>query len=69
VVLEILVGLQNNMKIEFNEQQLSILNAAIVELPYRMSAPLIAHINQQIKEQQALEFDERREKVENHPQV
>jgi len=29
-----------------------------------MSAPLIAHINQQIKEQQALEFDERRDKAE-----
>ena len=52
------------MKIEFNEQQLSILNAAIVELPYRISAPLIAHINQQIKEQQALEFDIRREKAQ-----
>lgn len=51
------------MKIEFNEQQLQVLNAAIIELPYRISAPLIAHINQQIKEQSALEFDERREKV------
>jgi 16S rRNA A1518/A1519 N6-dimethyltransferase RsmA/KsgA/DIM1 with predicted DNA glycosylase/AP lyase activity len=59
----------NIMKIEFNEQQLQVLNAAIIELPYRVSAPLIAHINQQIKEQQMLEFDERREKVENHPQV
>ena len=57
------------MKIEFNEQQLQVLSAALVELPYRMSAPLIARINQQIKEQQALEFDERREKAENHPQV
>ena len=54
------------MKIEFNEQQLSILNAAIIELPYRVSAPLIAHINQQIKEQQALEFDERREKAQKN---
>jgi hypothetical protein len=54
------------MKIEFNEQQLQVLSAALVELPYRMAAPLIAHINQQIKEQQALEFDERREKTENH---
>jgi hypothetical protein len=51
------------MKIEFNEQQLQVLSAALVELPYRMSAPLIQHINQQIKEQQALEFDERREKA------
>jgi len=57
------------MKIEFNEQQLQVLNAAIIELPYRVSAPLIAHINQQIKEQQALEFDERREAAENHLQV
>ena len=53
------------MKLEFNEQQLSVLNAAIIELPYRISAPLIAHINQQIKEQQALEYDERRDKAEN----
>jgi hypothetical protein len=49
------------MKIEFNEQQLAILNAAIVELPYRLSAPLINHINQQISEQRALEFDARRD--------
>lgn len=39
------------MKIEFNEQQLSVLNAALVEIPYRVAAPLIAHINQQIQEQ------------------
>jgi 16S rRNA A1518/A1519 N6-dimethyltransferase RsmA/KsgA/DIM1 with predicted DNA glycosylase/AP lyase activity len=57
------------MKLEFNEQQLSILNAAIVELPYRISAPLINHINQQIKEQQMLEFDERRDKSVNHQSV
>lgn len=57
------------MKFEFNEQQLQVLNAVIIELPYRVSAPLIAHINQQIQEQRALEFDERREKAENHPQV
>ena len=57
------------MKIEFNEQQLSVLNAAIIELPYRISAPLINHINQQIAEQRALEFDARREAAENHPQV
>jgi hypothetical protein len=57
------------MKIEFNEQQLQVLNAAIIELPYRISAPLINHINQQIKEQQALEYDARREAAENHLQV
>jgi hypothetical protein len=57
------------MKLEFNEQQLQVLNAALVELPFRISAPLINHINQQIKMQQALEFDARREAAENHPQV
>ena len=57
------------MKLEFNEQQLSVLNAAIVELPYRISAPLINYINQQIKEQQMLEFDERREKSVDHQSV
>lgn len=65
-----LLGEQYNMKLEFNEQQLSILNAALVELPYRVSAPLINHINHQIQEQRALEFDERREKaaesIEHH---
>jgi hypothetical protein len=53
------------MKIEFNEQQLQVLNAALLELPYRIAAPLIAYINQQIKEQQALEYDARRE-TEHH---
>lgn len=57
------------MKIEFNEQQLQVLSAALVELPYRVAAPLITHINQQIHEQQALEFDARREAAKNHPQV
>ena len=53
------------MKIEFNEQQLQVLNAALVELPFRVSAPLINHINNQIAQQQALEFDERREKAQS----
>jgi hypothetical protein len=57
------------MKLEFNEQQLQVLNAALVELPFRVSAPLINHINNQIAQQRALEFDSRREAAENHPQV
>jgi len=57
------------MKIEFNEQQLEVLSAALVELPFRVSAPLIAHINQQIQEQQMLEFDERRDKSVDHQNV
>jgi hypothetical protein len=47
------------MKIEFNDQQLQVLNAALVEIPYRMAAPLIQHINQQIQEQHNSEPSER----------
>lgn len=49
------------IKIEFNEQQIGILNAALVELPYRIASPLINHINQQIQEQRMLDIDSRRE--------
>ena len=37
------------MKLEFNEQKLSLLNAALVELPYRVASPLINHINMEIR--------------------
>lgn len=47
------------MKLELSEQQLNILNASLVELPYRIAAPLINHINQQIQEQFKLESDGR----------
>ena len=50
------------MKIELDEQQLQVLSAALVELPYRMSAPLISHINQQIKEYKELQLDNKQEK-------
>lgn len=52
------------MKIEFNEQQLQILSAAIIELPYRISAPLIEHINKQIQEQRSFESNNRDNKSE-----
>lgn len=41
------------MKIEFNKEQMQVLNAAICELPYRIASPLIAHINAEIQK----EFD------------
>jgi len=47
------------MKLEFNAQQLQILNAALVELPVRVSAPLIQEINRQLKERNDLEIDGR----------
>lgn len=47
------------MKLEFNAHQLQILNAALVELPFRVSAPLIQEINRQLKEQNDLKIDGR----------
>ena len=32
-------------------QELSVLSAALVELPFKVAAPLVAKINQQIAEQ------------------
>jgi hypothetical protein len=49
------------MNIEFTQQQLQILNTAIIELPYRVAAPFIDHINHQVKRQQDLEVDKRGE--------
>jgi len=52
------------LKLEFSEQQLAVLDSALSEIPYRLAAPIIQHINNQIHEQRALAFDERREKAE-----
>ena len=49
------------MKIEFTNEQLMVLNQAIVELPYRLAAPLIAHINAEIQKQQAAKPEEAKE--------
>jgi hypothetical protein len=57
------------MKLEFNEQQMAVLNAALMELPFRVAAPVIQHINNQIAEQRALEFDARREAAKDKSQV
>jgi hypothetical protein len=46
-----------------NEEHLQIINSALVNGPYGIVAPLINHINQQIKEQQALEIDSREDMV------
>jgi hypothetical protein len=35
----------------FTQEQLQILNAALMEIPYRVAAPLISSINSQIKDQ------------------
>ena len=38
--------------IKLTEQELNILSAALVELPFKVAAPLVAKINQQITVQQ-----------------
>lgn len=48
--LPLKLGSRNNMKLEFTPDQLAILNEAIVQLPYKVAAPLIAQINSQIQE-------------------
>ena len=37
------------MKIDFTNEQLQILNEAIIELPFKIAAPLIKHINTEIQ--------------------
>jgi hypothetical protein len=49
--------------INFTESQLETINQALMLSPYGVAAPLIAYINQQIKEQQALEIDSREDMV------
>ena len=38
------------MKLEFTNEQLAILNEALIQLPFKVAAPLIQRINQQIQE-------------------
>ncbi len=38
-------------KIVLTEQELSILSAALVELPFKVAAPLVQKLNKQIAEQ------------------
>jgi hypothetical protein len=49
-----------NVKIEFTQQQMEILSAALVELPFRVAQPLIAHINEQVQKH----FDESKDRRE-----
>lgn len=47
--------------ISFTPQQLQVLNNALVELPFKVAAPMIDHINKEIVAQQ--------QKVENEPDL
>lgn len=37
--------------LEFKQDQLKVLNDALVEMPFKVSAPIIQHINVQIQRQ------------------
>lgn len=37
--------------LKFTKEQLQVLNAALLEVPYRLAAPLISSINSQIQQQ------------------
>lgn len=45
-------------QLTFNEQQLQVLSNALIEIPYKLSAPLIADINLQIQKQFDTKVDE-----------
>ena len=38
------------MNLKFTNEQLAILNEALIQLPFKVAAPLIQQINQQIQE-------------------
>jgi len=45
--------------LSFNEQQLQVLSAALIELPFKTSAPIIQHINTEIQKQFDKAVDEK----------
>lgn len=40
-----------SVTLTFTQQQLAVLNQALVDLPFRVAAPLIQHINAEIQKQ------------------
>lgn len=43
--------MNKNIQITFTDKQLEVLSSALVELPYKLAAPLISHINIEIQKQ------------------
>jgi len=48
-----------NINLTFTKEQLAIINASLMEAPYKHAAPLIADINSQIQKQFDVKADER----------
>lgn len=49
------------MIIKFNEEMLKVVNSALIQLPYRISAPVISEINRQIQAIRESEIDANKE--------
>lgn len=47
------------INLTFTQEQLQVLNTALLEVPYRLAAPLISSINSQIQQQ----FNQREDDV------
>lgn len=41
--------------LKFNEQQMQVLNMALGEIPFKLAAPLVREINEQIESQRRAE--------------
>jgi hypothetical protein len=49
------------MNLKFTNEQLAILNEALIQLPFKIAAPLIQQINRQIQEAHNKAVDQREE--------
>lgn len=47
----------------FTQQQMQVLNSALMELPFKISAPVIQHINAEIQKQFDKAVDTKDDKV------
>lgn len=53
------------IELKFTVEQLQILDKALQNLPYREAAPIIAHVNKQLAEQQKTKSEEPQEQEES----
>jgi hypothetical protein len=57
------------MKIDFTNEQLKVLNDAIIQLPFYVAQPLINHINKEIQARYNEAIDDRDEQVGSNTQL
>jgi hypothetical protein len=59
----------NTYIINFNEEQLKVINSALMSAPYGAAAPVIAHINSEITRLYNEQYDKQREpeSAAHHP--